>query len=62
MAGQKGLVHLGDNIIEITSGAPPVVVEEKTLHKLANPGSEPLVVIEIQSGNYLEEDDVIRVE
>jgi mannose-1-phosphate guanylyltransferase/mannose-6-phosphate isomerase len=31
-------------------------------HRLENPGTEPLCVIEIQSGDYLGEDDIIRFE
>ncbi len=31
-------------------------------HRLANPGDEPLIVIEVQSGNYLGEDDIVRIE
>lgn len=32
----------------------------KTKHRLSNPGSEPLYVIEVQSGGYLGEDDIKR--
>ena len=31
-------------------------------HRLSNPGEELLILIEIQSGNYLGEDDIIRYE
>ena len=31
-------------------------------HRLENPGSEPLYLIEVQSGDYLGEDDIVRVE
>ena len=31
-------------------------------HRLANPGKIPLEVIEVQTGSYLEEDDIIRLE
>lgn len=31
-----------------------------SIHRLANPGDEPLHVIEVQSGNYLGEDDIKR--
>jgi len=31
-------------------------------HQLANPGSEPLVIIEVQTGAYLGEDDIVRFE
>ncbi|HVY11961.1 MAG TPA: cupin domain-containing protein, partial [Alphaproteobacteria bacterium] len=33
-----------------------------TKHRLANPGQSPLVVIEVQSGSYLGEDDIVRFE
>ena len=29
-------------------------------HRLSNPGKTPLVIIEIQSGSYLGEDDIVR--
>ncbi len=31
-------------------------------HRLANPGKIPLIVIEVQSGSYLGEDDIVRLE
>ena len=31
-------------------------------HRLSNPGDKPLILIEVQSGNYLGEDDIIRYE
>ncbi|NJK60212.1 MAG: cupin domain-containing protein [Oscillatoriales cyanobacterium SM2_1_8] len=31
-----------------------------TPHRLANPGTIPLVIIEVQNGEYLGEDDIIR--
>ena len=31
------------------------------LHRLSNPGKEILEVIEVQSGNYLAEDDIVRI-
>src|SRR5205823_12303647 len=31
-------------------------------HRLENPGAVPLVVIEVQTGSYLGEDDIIRFE
>ena len=32
------------------------------IHRLENPGTVPLVLIEVQTGNYLGEDDIIRYE
>ena len=31
-------------------------------HRLANPGTIPLEIIEVQSGSYLGEDDIVRFE
>jgi mannose-6-phosphate isomerase-like protein (cupin superfamily) len=33
-----------------------------TKHRLENAGSEPLIVIEVQTGRYLGEDDIQRFE
>lgn len=39
-----------------------VFIPCKARHRLANPGSVPLHVIEVQSGLYLGEDDIVRFE
>ncbi|MCJ2163238.1 MULTISPECIES: mannose-1-phosphate guanylyltransferase/mannose-6-phosphate isomerase [unclassified Pseudodesulfovibrio] len=48
---------------------PVILVENQSVdipkasqHRLANPGKVPLNIIEIQSGPYLEEDDIVRFE
>ncbi|HEV7394208.1 MAG TPA: cupin domain-containing protein, partial [Burkholderiales bacterium] len=33
-----------------------------TAHRLENPGKVPLEIIEVQSGAYLGEDDIVRLE
>ena len=33
-----------------------------TTHRLENPGTIPLVLIEVQSGEYLGEDDIVRLQ
>ena len=35
-------------------------IEKRTKHRLNNPSNQLLLVIEVQSGEYLGEDDVIR--
>jgi len=37
-----------------------VFVPPATLHRLENPGKIPLEIIEIQTGEYVEEDDIVR--
>ncbi len=39
-----------------------VYIPFKTPHRLENPDSEPLRIIEIQTGAYLEEDDILRLD
>jgi len=39
-----------------------VFVPPATLHRLENPGKISLEIIEIQTGEYLEEDDIERFE
>ena len=31
-------------------------------HRLVNPGKQPLELIEVQSGSYLGEDDIVRLD
>lgn len=33
-----------------------------TPHRVENPGAEPLVLIEVQLGDYLAEDDIVRLD
>ncbi|NJN75898.1 MAG: cupin domain-containing protein [Synechococcaceae cyanobacterium RL_1_2] len=35
-------------------------VPQCTRHRLENPGVIPLIIIEVQNGEYLEEDDIVR--
>lgn len=53
---------------EVTVGEMSKILEENesvyipvgVRHRLANPGTEPLSIIEVQSGGYLGEDDIVR--
>ncbi|MDD9304715.1 MAG: mannose-1-phosphate guanylyltransferase/mannose-6-phosphate isomerase [Desulfobacter sp.] len=52
----------------VTKGEKEILVKEDesvyiplgTLHRLENPGNIPLELIEVQSGSYLGEDDIVR--
>lgn len=54
----------------VTRGEEQVMVYENqsiyipmgTVHRLENPGKVPLNLIEVQSGSYLGEDDIVRIE
>ena len=37
-------------------------IPRRAAHRIFNPGQEPLVFIEIQTGEYFGEDDIIRLE
>ena len=62
MAGAKGQVQLGDEVFDVAKNGPSVIVAPEVVHRLSNRGEECLTVIEIQSGDYLGEDDIIRLE
>jgi mannose-1-phosphate guanylyltransferase/mannose-6-phosphate isomerase len=55
---------------EVTCGDKKLLLTENQstyiplgeVHRLANPGSLPLEIIEVQSGSYLGEDDIVRLE
>jgi len=52
-------VVCGDNEI-LLSNNQSTYVPQCTTHRLENPGVIPLVLIEVQNGEYLGEDDIIR--
>ncbi len=39
-----------------------IFVPKTTKHRLLNPGKVPLEIIEVQVGEYIEEDDIVRFE
>jgi mannose-1-phosphate guanylyltransferase/mannose-6-phosphate isomerase len=53
------LVQLGEEERLLTENQS-IDIPKGTLHRLSNPGKLPVEIIEIQSGPYLEEDDIVR--
>jgi mannose-1-phosphate guanylyltransferase/mannose-6-phosphate isomerase len=51
----------GDKVIMLTENQSTYIPLGET-HRLANPGKVPLEIIEVQSGSYLGEDDIVRFE
>jgi mannose-1-phosphate guanylyltransferase/mannose-6-phosphate isomerase len=57
-------------VAEITNGDQVITLNENQstyiplgqVHRLANPSKTPLEIIEVQTGNYLGEDDILRYE
>jgi len=59
----KGVAEItnGDQIITLTENQSTYIPQGQT-HRLSNPGKTPLEIIEVQSGSYLGEDDIVRFE
>ena len=59
----KGVAEItnGDQVITLNENQSTYIPQGQT-HRLANRGSEPLEIIEVQSGSYLGEDDIVRFE
>ena len=59
----KGIAEItnGDQVITLTENQSTYIPQGQT-HRLANPGKKPLEIIEVQSGSYLGEDDIVRFE
>jgi mannose-1-phosphate guanylyltransferase/mannose-6-phosphate isomerase len=51
----------GDKVIMLSENQSTYIPLGQT-HRLANPGKVPLEIIEVQSGSYLGEDDIVRFE
>lgn len=54
-------ITIGDKVIFLTENQSTYIPLGE-IHRLANPGHIPLEIIEIQSGSYLQEDDIVRFE
>ena len=49
-----------DNEKRILSKNQSIYIPAKSKHRLGNHGTNPLILIEVQTGDYLGEDDIIR--
>ena len=59
----KGTAEItnGDKVLMLTENQSTYIPLGE-VHRLANPGAIPLEIIEVQSGGYLGEDDIVRFE
>lgn len=57
----KGKIVVGDLSTNIKTGFY-VMIQKLEPHRLINDGDEDLVIIEIQMGSYLGEDDIVRLQ
>jgi mannose-6-phosphate isomerase len=60
VAGTARVICAGQETIVMQKQS--TYVPSSTPHRVENPGVIPLVLIEIQNGEYLGEDDIIRLE
>jgi mannose-1-phosphate guanylyltransferase/mannose-6-phosphate isomerase len=51
----------GEKVFRLQENESTFIPQGQT-HRLSNPGSEPLEIIEVQFGGYLGEDDIVRFE
>ena len=58
MAGVARVTRGEDTFLVTANGSTYIPVETK--HRLENPAKDPLVIIEVQCGDYLGEDDIVR--
>jgi mannose-6-phosphate isomerase-like protein (cupin superfamily) len=57
----EALVTVGEEEIPLKPGQS-VDVPRGAVHRIMNPGEIPLVLVEVQMGNYFGEDDIVRLE
>jgi mannose-1-phosphate guanylyltransferase/mannose-6-phosphate isomerase len=55
------LVTRGEEVMSLRQNES-VFIAVRQKHRLENPGTQPLHVIEVQTGDYLGEDDIVRFE
>jgi mannose-1-phosphate guanylyltransferase/mannose-6-phosphate isomerase len=51
----------GDKVFTLTENQSAYIPRGE-VHRLSNPGTIPLEIIEVQTGSYLDEDDIVRFE
>ncbi len=51
-----------DDMVKLVSENQSVYIPLGAVHRMENPGKVPMVLIEVQTGSYLGEDDIIRYE
>ncbi|MFQ5801443.1 MAG: phosphomannose isomerase type II C-terminal cupin domain [Candidatus Methylomirabilales bacterium] len=57
----RARVIIGGQVLELTP-LQSAVIPVGTVHRLENPWSDPLTVVEVQKGELLSEEDIVRLE
>ncbi len=61
MVKGEARVTCGDDVFMLQENQS-TFIPAQTRHRLENPGTDPIVLIEVQCGSYLGEDDIVRFE
>ncbi len=57
----RARVTRGEEVFSVDSGET-THIPVATAHRVENPGAVPLVIVEVQDGDYLGEDDIVRLQ
>lgn len=57
----EAIVTIGDRQFRLRANQD-ALIPARTKHRVANPGTVPLIFVEVQCGSYLGEDDITRFE
>lgn len=61
IAEGTGTVTLGDKIFEAPQNTP-LFIEVEQVHRMENKTDTPVIFIEVQTGDSLDENDIVRLE
>jgi mannose-6-phosphate isomerase len=61
MVKGEAIVTLDGKRIQLNVG-DVIEISREAKHRIENPGDETLIFIEVQSGTYFGEDDIVRIE
>jgi mannose-6-phosphate isomerase len=57
----RALVTL-DDVVHERAATESIEIGRGVRHRIENPGSDPMVFIEVQTGTYFGEDDIVRLD
>jgi mannose-6-phosphate isomerase-like protein (cupin superfamily) len=57
----EAIITLNEREVPLKTGEY-IDIDYEVAHRIANQGTEPVIFIEVQQGNYFGEDDIIRLE
>ena len=56
----NGVITLNGDIKNYSKGMT-VIIPQGVKHRIENPGGDKVVIIEVQTGSYFGEDDIVRI-